>query len=44
MTRNLQQDLQRDAVYRNKMYMLHRICGTCYSPESVTRLENPGKP
>ena len=26
------------------MYMLQRICGTKYSPESLTRLENMGNP
>ena len=26
------------------VYMLQRICGTRYSPESLTRSENPGNP
>ena len=29
---------------QNTVYILERICGTRYSPESLTRLENPGNP
>ena len=44
MYHHVEPKMIREQTLNQSVYMLQRICGTRYSPESLTHLENPGNP